>query len=53
MAADKAAAFLPGLVEEWLGGVSQWWLRCLEGVTWSDAAIFTVRTVRAGGRASA
>lgn len=39
-----AASFLP-LVEAWLDGVSAWWLGKLEGVTWSDAAIFTVRFV--------
>lgn len=43
MAASKAtSAFLP-LVEAWLDGVSQWWLRTLDGVSYSDAAVFTVR----------
>lgn len=46
MAAEKgegmSASFLP-LVEGWLDGVSAWWLGKLDGVTWSDAAIFTVR----------
>lgn len=40
------SSFLP-LVQAWLDEVSKWWLGALQGVTWSDAAIFTVRAVRA------
>jgi len=39
-----AAKAVPSpLLQGWLDVISRWWLGALEGVTWSDAAIFTVR----------